>query len=221
MSNINEVARVFDNTAPRYDDILAGYGWPVNDMLSAKLIGTGPVHNALDPGAGTGLSTRVILDTVQPHSLVAVDVSEAMLERLRQRCNDPRLVVAKMAIDQFLAATQSKYDLVVAMGLLHFLQEPSQTISAVARVLNDRGRFIFTYDPYLPGHPIHGERQTTYDLTIYRNAPAEIEESLGQSGLEIVSDQCFAPQPEGNTAYRSHFVVARKLGHSPRSVAQT
>lgn len=142
-------------------------------------------------------------------------------ERLRNRSSrDPRSIAARWAIGQCLARPQSRFDLVTAIGLLHFLPEPQTTISGVARILNNGGRFMFTYDPFIPGHPIHGEEQTTYDLTVYRKAPEDIEASLRQSGLEMVSDRSFVAQPNGNTDYLGRFVVARKLSHYHPSVGQ-
>jgi predicted TPR repeat methyltransferase len=249
MNTVSEVERFFDNTAPRYDEIVGGNGWPANDMLSEELATAQRIDQVLDLGAGTGLSSEVILRKAYPRCVVAVDVSTEMLEQLRRRCGQhPRLVIAKMAIDRFLADTQSKidsteirgrlrdrcnkypgpmvarkavgqflggtqsrFDLVVAIGLFHFLPEPQQTIAEVARILTGNGQFVFTYDPYIPGHPTNGERQIAYDLTVYRSAPDDINDSLHRNGLEVVSNRIFSPQPNGNAEYQSGFVVARKI----------
>lgn len=212
MSTIDKIERFFDSVAPQYDGILADNGWPANDMLRDRLVDDEmPIGNALDLGAGTGLSSEVILDAAQPGQLVAVDISTEMLEHLKRRCNnDPRVIISRMAIGQFLAETQSRFDLVVAIGLLHFLLNPQSVIAGVARVLDNRGRFVFTYDPFLPGHPIHGEEQTTYDVTVYRKSPEQVGDDLRQSGLKVIESQSFIPKPNGDTEYQSVFVVAGK-----------
>lgn len=212
MSSIGEVESFFDKAAPRYDGILTGNGWPANAMLRDTLAGEMPVDNALDLGAGTGLSTEVILDVAQPRLLVAVDISTGMLEHLKRRCNnDTRIVISRMAISQFLTETHSRFDLVVAIGLLHFLPEPRTAISGVARVLNDRGHFVFTYDPFLPGHPTNGEDQTMYDVTVYRNPSEQIEDNLRQNDLKVIENRFFIPKPNSDTDYQGAFVVAKKI----------
>lgn len=258
MSTVGEVERFFDAVAPRYEEIVSGNGWPANDMLRAELETIPRVDQALDLGAGTGLSSEAILHAAHPGCVVAVDVSIEMLEQLRHRCNGhPRLVVARMAVDRFLTDTQSKihsseirgrlrdrcnsdlrrkgtsrvigqflgrvpsrFDLVSAIGLFHFLPKPQEAIGEVAGILGSNGRFIFTYDPFMPGHPIHGERQTTYDLTVYRSTPEDIENGLRQSGLEVMSDRSFVAQPTGNIEYQGRFVVARKSSPSHHPAAQ-
>jgi predicted TPR repeat methyltransferase len=247
MSNVGEVERFFDTVAPRYDEIVGGNGWPANDLLREELAGV-QAASVLDLGAGTGRTCEAILEETSRGCVVVVDVSTEMLKRLRERyCRQPRLVIATMAVDQFLADIYAKInsaetrrqlhdrsnkgpgqiaprhdvgqflgkpprrlDLVTAIGLLHFLPDSRPTMAGVAGVLNSSGRFIFTYDPFIPGHPIHGEKQTTYDVTVYRSAPDDIENALHRSGLEVVSDRPFVPQPNGNTAYQNRFVVARK-----------
>jgi len=251
LSTVHEIEHFFDALAPRYDEIVGANGWPVNDMLREELAAIPRVDQALDLGAGTGLSSETILRS-HPGCVIAVDVSTEMLEQLRRRCNEyPGLVVARMAVDRFLTDTQSKinsseligrlrdrhnsdpghmvasrtigqflgrapskFDLVVAMGLLHFLPEPQSTIEETAGVLSSNGHFMFTYDPFVPEHPTNGERQTTYDVTVYRSAPDEIETGLHRSGLEAVSHRIFTPQPHGNTEYLGGFVVSRKINHS-------
>jgi len=101
--------------------------------------------------------------------------------RLRERCNnDPKRMAGRKAIGQFLGRVPTRFDLVVAVGLFHFLPEPQRTIAEVGKVLTHNGQFIFTYDPFIPGHPTNGERQTAYDVTVYRSAPNDIEEDLAQ-----------------------------------------
>jgi predicted TPR repeat methyltransferase len=142
-------------------------------------------------------------------------------ERLRNRSNsDPRLIVSRWAMGRFFAHPHTRFDLITAIGLLHFLPNPQSVISSVARILNGRGRFIFTYDPFIAEHPIHGEAQTTYNLTVYRSAPVDIEDALRRNGLGVVSDRPFVPQPNGNTEYQARFVVARKSSHSHLPRAQ-
>jgi predicted TPR repeat methyltransferase len=132
--------------------------------------------------------------------------------RLRDRRNQrPRPKVGRRPVDQFRGGMQSRFDLVTAIGLLHFLPRPQEVIAGVARVLSSNGQFMFTYDPFIPGHPTNGERQTTYDLTVYRSTPEDIESAVRRSGLEIVSDRSFVPQPNGNTEYRCRFVVVQKI----------
>ncbi|HSW98239.1 MAG TPA: methyltransferase [Candidatus Saccharimonadales bacterium] len=214
MSEIEAVERVFNDAAPQYDDTISANGWPAHNMLGEALAIQHPVKHALDLGAGTGLSSDVILEVTQPERITAVDISEAMLERLQRRHEgDPRLTIVKMAIERFLAETPVRFDLAVAMGVAHFIRDFDVVISGVARVLNDEGRFIFTYNPFISGHPTQGESRSTSGLTFYRRSPADIENALDRSGFKVVSNQLFA----ANREHQNGFVVAKKPS-SPHAV---
>lgn len=66
---------------------------------------------------------------------------------------------------------------------------------------------------FIPGHAANGETQTTYDVTIYRRTPEDIDDSLQQNGLDIVSHRLFVPKPNVDVAYQCGFVVAKSVLH--------
>lgn len=215
MSHATEVEQFFDHEAPRYDAFVDAVGWPPNEILADHLHESPSVTAALDLGAGTGLTTETILNATTAQRVTAVDFSAGMYNLLQERFGyNRRVTLARMAIEGFLAKTRSRFDLVTAMGLFHFLPDPDVAISGVARVIKNDGQFMFTFDPLLPGHSIHGEAHTRYGVTVYRNSPQDIHTSLQQNGFEVLSSHLFAPQPDGNIAYRNGFVVARKVGTS-------
>lgn len=221
----NDMLRRELASVPRVDyaiDLGAGTGLSVEAILSAAVprcvvavdVSSGMLEQLRHRcGQHPGLfTTRAAVDRFLALTQAQITSTE-IRTRLRNRCNPrPGAMNRGRAVDQFQGGISSRFDLVTAIGLLHFLSEPQLVMTGVARVLRGGGRFLFTYDPFIAGHPANGEKQTTYDsgVTVYRSTPAEVVGAVRHSGLELVSDRSFIPQPRGNKEYQCRFVVAQK-----------
>ncbi len=167
--------------------------------------------DALDIGAGTGSTTEVIMETLDPRSVVAVDISQGMLDEFQRRLGDPRIHLARCAINDFLATANDKFGLVVAMGTLHFIPDQERTIALAAERLEKDGYFIFTYSPIFPDRPSQVESQMVGKdgEVYYRQYPDDILAYTQQSGLTVIKDLLYVSNPNEDDPRHAGLVVAR------------
>jgi SAM-dependent methyltransferase len=101
----------------------------------------------LDVGCGTG----VLLDDLPPGIVyVGVDVNAAYIERARRRYGDRGEFFRARAGEDDLGGGRSGFDFVVAMALLHHLEddEAKRLLDSAARLLRPGGAFV-AIDPTL------------------------------------------------------------------------
>jgi predicted TPR repeat methyltransferase len=147
--------RLFDQYAARYDNALTeqlDYRGPaiLCDAVKSVLQGLRRptrFEALLDLGCGTGL-VGVAFRPFAAH-LVGVDLSPAMVARAQAKDLYDRLVVGTLAdvlADEI--ARGGKYDLVLAADVFVYVNELSEIIAAVARVLAPAGIFAFTVETH-------------------------------------------------------------------------
>jgi ubiquinone/menaquinone biosynthesis C-methylase UbiE len=88
----------------------------------------------LEVGCGTGIFTEYILDRCAPHSVVAIDSSQAQIRhalgsRMAARAD------FRVADAQALSFDDASFDIVVSALLINFVPEPTRAISEMRRVL--------------------------------------------------------------------------------------
>ncbi|HZM64107.1 MAG TPA: L-histidine N(alpha)-methyltransferase [Candidatus Saccharimonadales bacterium] len=213
MTTAIEIANHYNDIAQGYNNIVGGNGWSAPTKLAEVLREDSmAVHRAIDLGAGTGLSTEVILQETSAEHIVAVDISAKMLQQLLENCAyNTRITTEETTVVDYLRKTPLTFDLVVALGLIHLQRKIEPVFSGIAGVTSDNAQLIFTYDPYISEHRIHGTRETRYGLTSYRRTAEEIEDCLYKNGFGVVRYEPFAPRPNVEPEYESRFVVAKKI----------
>ncbi len=142
-----------------------------------------PNWGALDYGAGTGLLTLCIQPQVA--SMVALDSSKAMLEKLAQK-------LRKSGIDSVrthhwdLAARpfpQTGFDLVVSSMTLHHLQDVPLVLTRLSSLLKPGG-WLAVADLDTEDGSFHGKAPDVFHQGFARS---QISEWLIQTGLRRVS----------------------------------
>jgi ubiquinone/menaquinone biosynthesis C-methylase UbiE len=130
---------------------------PVYDLLARPLAAVrrraidrlAPVagERVLLVGAGTGLD----LDLLPPGVVVtAIDLTPAMLARLRRRADRLRLSVDARVMDaQAMAFADASYDAAVLNLILAVVPDPARCAREVARVLRPGGRAV-VLDKFVP-----------------------------------------------------------------------
>lgn len=101
-----------------------------------------PVRSILDLGAGTGTGTFGLLQHFTDASVVAVDASEEMLDRLRRRADQlglrDRITTLCADLDERVPELEP-VDLVWASASLHHLADPGRTLAEVVAVIRPGG----------------------------------------------------------------------------------
>lgn len=98
-------------------------------------------------GAGTGADLPFIPATVQ---ITAVDITQVMLQRLRQRATSLGMTVDVQVMDgQALEFSSEQFDAVILHLILAVIPDPIACIREVERVLKPGGRAV-VFDKFIP-----------------------------------------------------------------------
>lgn len=136
--------------APHYERHMVGdchYRTP--DVVADALARLAHPHGSwLDLGAGSGLVGRALWARNIAADLVAVDVSQAMLDLIE---GSP--YVARHVADGNVALPfpDASFDGVLAAGVLEHVTHPSRLLSNALRVTRPGGALLFTYPPNRSG----------------------------------------------------------------------
>lgn len=172
-------------------------------------------RSAIDLGAGTGLATDTILQTTNPEQITVVDISERMVERLRDRfAGRPGFAVVRDTIDNYLDERAEPADLIVAMGVLNYAPSLPRTVELAAAKLNPLGRLAFTYTPRIPGDAEQSGRLRYYQdgPIAQRYTAEEVRDAVQQSGLHKMTEQEAPHRPDNPTSALGKLIVAQMPG---------
>ncbi len=151
-------------------------------LLRAARVGLG--HRVLDIATGTGVAAEAAIESIGPTgTVVATDLSPAMLERARERLGSMPNVSLAVEDGQLLTFPDEQFDSVVcAMGLMLF-PDPGRGLAEFRRVLREGGWAAVSVNT-VPERAF----ATRVDAIIGRHAPERAATgvkyfSLGNAGL--------------------------------------
>ena len=148
------VLRRFSAGAARYEahahaqrlsavDLLA---YTVASMEPAPHRGLAPkgglAFEILEPGCGTGLYTRMLLETFRGASVFGVDVSEAMVRVAKRGIDDPR---ARFSVADAEEIATGSYDLVTSNAVFQWFLSLRRTLARMASLLQGGGLLTFSF----------------------------------------------------------------------------
>lgn len=132
--------------APMYDAIAGAAGFEQARRRSIERLRLAPGSRVLVVGAGTGLDLDYLRNNLD---ITAVDVTPAMLERLRARASRLELPVTTRVMDaRTLAFPDASFDGVVMHLILAVMPHPERGLREAERVLRPGGR-IAVFDKFL------------------------------------------------------------------------
>ncbi|EKP95643.1 class I SAM-dependent methyltransferase [Thermaerobacter subterraneus] len=132
--------------SPFYDRIAS---FPQCRRRSIEILRPAEGERVLIIGAGSGLDIPYIPSSVH---ITAVDVTPAMVDRLRRRAQHlGRYVDARVMDGQALDFPSECFDAVILHLILAVIPDPFACIQEAARVLKPGGRAI-VWDKFLPDH---------------------------------------------------------------------
>lgn len=123
-----------------YTDASLGSSRPGNIRGSAPK--GGPAFKILEPGCGTGLYTRMLLDAFRGASVFGVDISEAMVRVAKRRIEDPRV---RFAVADAEEITTGRYDLVTSNATFQWFLSLPRTLMRMASLLSGGGALTFSF----------------------------------------------------------------------------
>lgn len=118
--------------------------WPSLRSMLHDLYGA----RVLDLGCGFGWFTRWAREQ-GAQSVLAVDVSERMLERARETTSDDAIVYRKLDLET-IELLEAEFDLVFSSLALHYVENLDGVFSSVYRALVAGGSFVFSTE-----HPLY------------------------------------------------------------------
>jgi malonyl-CoA O-methyltransferase len=142
------VLRRFSAGASRYEAHAHAQRLSAVDLLACTEASIGPSpgrerdFRILEPGCGTGLYTRMLLDAFPCASLLGVDVSEAMVRVAKRRIDDPRV---RFAVADAEEIATGSYDLVTSNAVFQWFTSLPRTLARMASLLPGRGLLTFSF----------------------------------------------------------------------------
>jgi predicted TPR repeat methyltransferase len=178
--------------ASHYDSKAEEYDWRGPEVvfgLSYSFVNPG--ESVLDIGIGTGLGS-VLFHKAGLH-VYGMDVSTEMLEACRSKGFAADLKKHDMTAEPY-PYNEASLDHAVCLGVLNFFKDLQLFFRETARILRDRGIFVFVVGDHGPGEEsefVVGREHTQTDssVTMYRHGIEEIKGLLNKNHFELV--RCF------------------------------
>ncbi|MFC1931785.1 class I SAM-dependent DNA methyltransferase [Chloroflexota bacterium] len=148
----------------------------------------------LDAGAGTGLVGEV-LAKLGYHDLVAMDLSEGMLEEARKK--NVYREFHQMVMGEPLGFADNSFDAVVSVGVLTVAHAPASSFDELVRITKPGGYIVFTLRPDV--YEDHGFKEKQESL-----------ETEGKWKLTELSEK-FQALPKGETDLYHHVWVYKVI----------
>ena len=177
------VRALFDQYSERFDEHLQDLEYRAPAVLGAILsdsVETGrKFETVLDLGCGTGSVGRAFRDRAE--CLHGVDLSPGMIVEARKKGIYDRLEVS--GIEEFLATTETGYDLFLAADVFIYIGDLAPIFESVRKAANARAYFVFSTEK--------GEEES-YALTPtgrFTHPTAYVENLARQTGFEVIASQ--------------------------------
>ncbi len=164
------VGRRFDAAADSYDrfaPLQRLVARRLADRIAAAMPDPDRAARILEIGCGTGLLTQALRCRLPQATIVATDLSVAMLRACRARLPDDRLLL--LATDAMQPAVAGGFDLVCSSLTLQWLGDPASSLRALVRLL-------------APGGALHVATLAAGTLAEWRAAHGS--EGLADGGLD-------------------------------------
>jgi len=145
-----DVLRRFSAGAARYEAHAHAQRLSAVDLLAYTGASLGPAPNRgmarpmniLEPGCGTGLYTRMLLDAFPGASVFGVDISAAMVRVAMRGIDDAR---ARFAVADAEEIATGSYDLVTSNAVFQWFLSLPRTLARMASLLPGGGLLTFSF----------------------------------------------------------------------------
>ncbi|HOB76118.1 MAG TPA: methyltransferase domain-containing protein [Phycisphaerae bacterium] len=165
--------------------------WPLSRMRRASIqrLDLRPGEKVLIVGAGTGLDLDYLPSGTD---ITAIDLTPAMLARLRRRAERLGLAVNARILDgHTLDFPDNSFDAAILHLILAVIPDPVRCVREVARVLRPGGRAVIM-DKFIPDKkrtPAIAQMLNPVLDFLGTNVSRKLGPILAGSGLEVVRDE--------------------------------
>ncbi len=176
----------------------------------------GRAFKILEPGCGTGLYTRMLLDAFRDASVLGVDISEAMVRVAKRGIDDPR---ARFAVADAEEIATGSYDLVTSNAAFQWFLSLPRTLARMASLLPGGGLLTFSFF----GPETYAELDAALRASAHRRGAhdgARVAAAAFHS-REGISDALSAVFPRWNVAERRYHQEFPTLADLLRSIRFT
>jgi SAM-dependent methyltransferase len=123
-----------------------------------------PPTRALIAGCGTGRDACSVALTFPDASILAIDLSAASLREAALHADELAMPQITFARRDLLDPWDERFDLVLAVGVLHHLDDPAAGMAALASALAPDGRLVLGMYSLVGRHHVLHARQVALDL---------------------------------------------------------
>lgn len=197
---------LFDNYAPNFDKhLVQGLSYRLPKDVAEMILHWYPNKDAdvLDLGCGTGL-LGVCLGPMKG-VLVGVDLSKGMVEQAAQHRVYDKFHLVNV-LDALHATPAAQYDIITALDMLIYVGDLQPVIPNAHRILNAKGRFIFSCEAAPQG-------TATFVLNLrtnrYQHSQEYVRQLLNESGFAQVELTDRVIRHEGGKPVQGFLVVAQ------------
>jgi len=137
-----ECKTYFDDIASQWDSMRAGF---FSESIREKAFSVLKVETGklcADIGAGTGFITEGLIQ--KGCKVIAVDQSEEMLNQMKKKYSDCKLVEYRQGDAEKLPLDDNTVDYALANMFLHHVEVPSAAIWEMVRILKPEGKIAIT-----------------------------------------------------------------------------
>lgn len=183
----------------------------------------GPAFKILEPGCGTGLYTRMLLDAFHGASVFGVDISETMVRVAKRGIGDPR---ARFAVADAEEIATGSFDLVTSNAAFQWFLFLPRTLARMASLLSGGGLLTFsffgpeTYAELADALRAAADGYGRPSAAAGRDAPGFVAAAAFHS-LEEISDALSAVFPRWDVAERRYHQEFPTLADLLRSIRYT
>ena len=170
-------------------------------------------NSVLDIGIGTGQSSEALQRA--GCKVTGIDISAKMLEIAKKKF--PKFKLYKADIENNLPALKDKkFDIVVAIGVLEFVNDIEKVLRKVHKLLKPDGLFCFTYEKYLPKSKLQkwkvselgrGLVGSKISFLVHRYTPNQIQKMLEKEDLEILKTKSFEAYLKSQEKIPVHYQI--------------
>ena len=189
--SVEAKTKFFDGIADKWD------GWEDLEAVAQKLshglddLGVTADETIVDVGCGTGNLTRALLSKLSDAGrVVAIDISNKMVKRAREKVLDPRVEwhvgdASRMPIDD------SSVDRIICFSVWPHFEDPNAAAEEFKRVLRQRGVLhVWHLSPRATINEIHASASEAVanDILVPATKAAKLLEKHGFEPYEVVDD---------------------------------